>query len=319
MKVLVAHPDAALLDAATRAIERFGYRCQAARDDAQVWAAIQAEEPSVLLAGLDLPSADGTELYRRVRDRQGAGGYCYLVTLAPADDPEALFAAMSAGADDFLTLPLDAEQLHARLQVAERFVMLYRQLGDQQGELDRAGRALRARARTDALTQLWNRIQLNDDLDLFQGQLRRYGHRYAAAILDLDRFRAYNETYGQLAGDEALRVVAATIAHQLRTGDRAYRFGGDELVVLLPEQTPASARIAVERIREAVDALALQHLGNPPWNLLTVSAGVAAFRPNEQATYDALLARAEAALQRAKEFGGNRVAFEDGPGDGDDA
>jgi diguanylate cyclase (GGDEF)-like protein len=164
--------------------------------------------------------------------------------------------------------------------------------------------------RTDALTQLWNRIQLNDDLDLFQGQLQRYGHRYAAAIVDLDRFSTYNDAHGQLAGDEALRVVAQAVARQLRTGDRAYRFGGDELVVLLPEQTVDSARIAVERIREAIDALGLPHLGNPPWNLVTVSAGIASFGGADETTYDTLLGRAEAALRRAKADGGNRVAFE---------
>lgn len=69
--------------------------------------------------------------------------------------------------------------------------------------------------------------------------------------MDLDRFSAYNAAHGQLAGDEALRVVAQAVARQLRAGDRAYRYGGDELVVLLPEQTIESARIAVERIREA--------------------------------------------------------------------
>jgi two-component system, sensor histidine kinase LadS len=79
-------------------------------------------------------------------------------------------------------------------------------------------------------------------------------------------------------------------------------------VVLLPEQTTTSARIAVERIREVVDGLGLPHLGNPPWNLMTVSAGIAAFGVDGAATYDTLLGRAEAALRRAKAEGGNRVA-----------
>jgi diguanylate cyclase (GGDEF)-like protein len=105
-------------------------------------------------------------------------------------------------------------------------------------------------------------------------------------------------------------VIAQTVARQLRTGDRAYRYGGDELVVLLPEQSTDSACIAAERIREAIDGLSLPHLGNPPWHLVTVSAGVAAFRPDEAGTYDALLGRAEAALLRAKSDGGNRVASE---------
>jgi diguanylate cyclase (GGDEF)-like protein len=306
--VLIVDEDAAVLDAARRAVERFGYRCVAVANGNQAWEQIVARRPEVVLTSLAVPDLDGLEICRRVRE-QPAAPSPYMVAMVADDDGDGLFAAMGAGADDFLSRPPLPEQLHARLQVAERFSLLNRQHADGLADLERARQALRASARTDSLTQLWNRLQLNDDLDLFQGQLQRYGHRYAAAIVNLDRFRSYNDAHGQLAGDEALRVVAETIARQLRTGDRAYRYSGDELVVLLPEQTTDSARIAAERIREAVDGLALPHAGNPPWHLVTVSTGVAAFRPAEAATYEALLARAEGALRRAKAEGGNRVAL----------
>ncbi|MFN8634410.1 MAG: diguanylate cyclase [Chloroflexota bacterium] len=309
MLVLVADADPAARDETSRAVERFGYRCIAVEHGVAAWEHIVADRPDVVLVALPLSGIDGLEICQRVRDLYQSPS-CYVVVMAADDDSDGLFAAMAGGADDFVTWPPRTEQLHARLQVAERFSMLHRQFGDVQQELDRAQRALRASARTDTLTQLWNRLQLNDDLDLFQGQLQRYGHRYAAAIIDVDRFRSHNDANGQLAGDEALRVVAQTVARQLRTGDRAYRYGGDELVVLFPEQTSDSARVAVERIREAIDALALPHLGNPPWHHVTVSAGVASFRADEAATYDALLGRAEAALLAAKGEGGNRVSFE---------
>jgi diguanylate cyclase (GGDEF)-like protein len=109
-----------------------------------------------------------------------------------------------------------------------------------------------------------------------------------------------------------LRLVAETVAQKLRTGDRAYRYGGDELVVLLPEQTTDSARIAADRIREAVEQLTLPHQGNPPSLVITVSVGVAAFPMGSGPSYDALLGWAESALMRAKVSGGNRVALDDG-------
>ena len=87
----------------------------------------------------------------------------------------------------------------------------------------------------------------------------------------------------RLAADEALRLVAETVLQNLRTGDRAYRCDDTALVVLLPEQTPESARIAAKRIREAVAALAISHAGNPPWNILTLSAGIAAIGPEDHA------------------------------------
>ena len=306
MLVLIADEDVVTRDAARRSNERFGYRCTVAGDGAEAWDRIVGDGPEVVLASVGLPAGGGLDLFRRVRESRPAQG-CYVIAMVGEGDGKSVFVAMSSGADDFLIRPFHPEQLHARLQVAERFMLLFRQLGDNQTELERARRALRASARTDSLTQLWNRLQLNDDLDLFQGQLQRYGHRYAAAIVDLDRFSTYNEAHGQLAGDEVLRLVAQAVAQQLRNGDRAYRFGGDELVVLLPEQTTASARIAVERIREAVDRLGLPHLGNPPWNVVTVSAGIAAFVDDGTATYDTLLTRAESALARAKAEGGNRV------------
>lgn len=310
MLVLIVDEDTSVLDAVSRAVERFGYRCQAVSNGTAAWEQIVARHPEVVLLSLGISGVDGVELCRRVREQHTSPG-CYMVAMVDEADGEGLFAAMGAGAHDFLARPPRPEQLHARLQVAERFTLLHRQHTDGMADLERARRALRASARTDSLTQLWNRLQLNDDLDLFQGQLQRYGHRYAATIVDLDRFRSYNDANGQLAGDEALRVVAETIARQLRTGDRAYRYSGDELVVLLPEQTTDSARIAAERIREAVDALGLPHAGNPPWHLVTISAGVAAFREHETATYDALLVRAESALLQAKAGGGNRVALAD--------
>ena len=306
MLVLIADEDAAARDAARRSVERFGYRCAVASDGHEASDRIAALSPDVVLATLGLPGLGAIDLFRQVRQNRDASG-CYLVALVAGDDGAGLFAAMASGADDFLLRESHPEQLHARLQVAERFTLLNRQFLDSQSELGRAKRALQASARTDALTQLWNRLQFNDDLDLFQGQLQRYGHRYAIAIVDLDRFGAFNDTHGQLMGDEALRVVAQAVARQLRTGDRAYRYGGDELVLLLPEQTADSARIAIDRIREAVDALALPHLGNPPWNLVTVSAGIATFGTSHDTTYDTLLRKAESAVRQAQAQGGNRV------------
>jgi two-component system, cell cycle response regulator len=309
--VLIADADPAVRAECRAALERFGYRCEEAATGTEAWESIASGLPDVVLASRALPEIDGLQLTHRLRALQRTPA-CYFITMVDAADSPSLQAAMGSGADDFLLRPFHDEQLHARIQVAERFLLQARRLSDKESSLDQARHALRASARTDALTGLWNRLQLTDDLDLFQGQLQRYGHRYAAAIINLDRFRAYNDAHGLLAGDEVLRLVAETVAQKLRTGDRAYRYGGDELVVLLPEQTADSARIAADRIREAVEQLTLPHHGNPPSLVITVSVGVAAFAMSSGASYDALLGWAEAALIRAKVSGGNRVALDEG-------
>lgn len=311
MLVLIADPDAAVRAAIHTAVEQFGYRCDEAATGAEAWTMIASGLTDVVLASTTLAGIDGLQLAHRVRALQRTPT-CYFVAMVDPADTETLQAAMTSGADDFLLWPFQDEQLHARIQVAERFLLQARRLSDQESDLGQARNALRASARTDALTGLWNRLQLTDDLDLFQGQLQRYGHRYATAIINLDRFRAYNDAYGQLAGDEALRLVSETVSQKLRTGDRAYRYGGDELVILLPEQTTASARIAANRIREAVEQLTLPHEGNPPSLVITVSVGVAAFPLGGNPSYNALLGSAEAALTHAKARGGNCVALDDG-------
>lgn len=311
MLILIADADPAVRTASRVALERFGYRCEEAATGVAAWEVIASGLPDVALACLTLPEIDGLELASRLRALQRTPP-CYFVAVTDTDDAPGIQAAMASGADDVLLRPFHDEQLHARMQVAERFMLQARRLNDQEASLEQARYALRASARTDALTGLWNRLQLTDDLELFQGQLQRYGHRYAAAIINLDRFRAYNDAHGQLAGDEALRLVAETVAQKLRTGDRAYRYGGDELVVLLPEQTTESAKIAADRIREAIEQLTLPHAGNAPSLVITVSVGVAAFPPGVSASYDTLLGWAEAALMRAKVSGGNRVALDDG-------
>ena len=263
--------------------------------------------PDVAIVAPYLPDGDGIKLCQQVRALP-ARVPLYLVLLASRDDQRRLGDAMQAGIDDLLARPVVEDELHLRLQVAERMTLQHGQIDALRADLDRLRATLRASARTDALTGLGNRLQLDDDLELFQGQLDRYGHRYAAAILDVDAFNTLTERYGQLASEEALRVAAETIAQSLRTGDRAYRYGGAQFVVLLPQQTLDSGRIAVERIRTALEALAYPHEENAPWGRLTVSAGLAVFSGEQTGRYAALLTQAEAALRRAKATGRNQVA-----------
>jgi two-component system chemotaxis response regulator CheY len=131
------------------------------------------------------------------------------------------------------------------------------------------------------------------------------------ALFDIDFFKRYNDTYGHPAGDEALRRVAQAIASSVRSGDMVYRYGGEEFLVLLPEQTVASATVAVDRIRTAVQDLGLVHPDNPPVGVVTISGGVAESGPAETLGIDEWLHRADLALYRAKALGRNRIVVFD--------
>lgn len=307
MYVLFAHADVSTRKAFREAMARFGYRPLVATDGGRAWEHISSGDPDVAILALDLAEIDGLTLLQRARQAERSRDL-YLVAVVPPGKDDLLALAMGAGADDFLLDPFSPEQLHARLQVAERFSLLDRQLGDHRSDLDRARSTLRASARTDPVTQLWNRAQLNDDLNLFQSQLLRYGHRYAAALFSVDDLYEFNQVCGVLARDEVLRLIAETLARQLRTGDRAYRYADDSIVVLLPEQDVQSALVAAERMRAAVEGLGVDHVANEPWRVFTVSVGVAVFDESLTQRYSDLLARAEDLSGLANRSGRNRVA-----------
>jgi two-component system chemotaxis response regulator CheY len=206
---------------------------------------------------------------------------------------------MEAGADDYLTKPLDPVALETRLLAARRVTSLHLQLGDHR-------RQLAELARIDPLTNLGNRRSLGEDLAVLHARSRRYGRSYSLALLDVDHFKAYNDTYGHPAGDEALRAVASTLAVHARHTDGVYRYGGEEFLMVLPEQAPPGAIVVVERVRRAVEGLAIRHAAGVA-GVLTVSVGLAAFHPGRDVTGEELMKEADLALYDAKTAGRNAV------------
>jgi diguanylate cyclase (GGDEF)-like protein len=293
MDVLIADDDAGTRLLVTAAIEQLGHRCTVAEDGTEAWRRYQDELPDVVITDWQMPGMDGTALAKAIRSH-GGSPYAYVVVLTGAADDTAARLSMEAGADDLLLKPLDVAQLERKLIAAARVTALHRRLHDD--------------ARHDALTGLGNRLRLAEDLDALCGRVARYGHSYSVALLDIDNFKGLNDGAGHLAGDDVLRSVSRALDRQIRTGDALYRYGGEEFLALLPEQSIESAALAAERLRAAVEALALPH---PAGGVVTVSAGVAALsepgcRP------DQLFELADKALYRAKERGRNRVEGYDG-------
>ncbi|MDE3075029.1 MAG: GGDEF domain-containing protein [Chloroflexota bacterium] len=175
-------------------------------------------------------------------------------------------------------------------------------------------RRLEEEALTDALTGLGNRRKLRRDLEKLEAHSRRYGYSYAVGFIDVDNFKGLNDLYGHIGGDDVLRAVARTIAAQCRSGDEPYRYGGEEFLVVMPEQTEESAWTALERTRVAVEGLQLPHAGNAPFNVVTVSGGVSAAGRGAAASSKAVIGSADEALYVAKRQGRNRVVGGSGTG-----
>jgi diguanylate cyclase (GGDEF)-like protein len=307
MRVLIAEANAFSRIVMRQAVEHLGHECLVAGDGLQAWELFVQSSPEVVISEWSLPGIDGSELCVRVREH-AVEQYPYFIFLTALTELSRVVTAMAAGADDYLTKPPDRDQLEAKLIAAGRVIAQHRRLLAHQLAIEQLNRRLHEQARRDSLTGLANRLQLAEDLDALLGRVERYDHTYCLALCDIDRFKSYNDTYGRLAGDEVLRTIARTMQETCRAGDAAYRYGGEEFLVLLPEQTLNSASSAMNRLRKEVESLALAHTANEPMGLVTISVGVSVLGLRHGAGVDAALREAHSALYRAKEAGRNCVA-----------
>ena len=222
-----------------------------------------------------------------------------LLTGAPTGAVLALTFGMAIVGSSLLArgmvLRRDQESLYGRVREREREL---RVLNERLGE----------ESRRDPLTGLGNRLRLAEDIVEIDARAARYEHGYCLVLCDLDRFKAYNDQMGHQAGDDVLRQVARLLERNARASDRIYRYGGEELLIVLPEQDEEAGRAAAEHHRAALQHAALPHPMNTP-DVVTFSAGVAAAGLFESP--EDVLRRADQALYDAKAAGRNRVCIAD--------
>lgn len=307
LRVLVVDEDEAERLALAEAIRSMGHTCRVAADALEAWNLHQESPAELILCEWSAPELTGVELCHRVRV-WSPGVYTHFVLFTAIDQKARFLEGMRAGADDCLIRPIDLEVLEARLLAASRVSAVQRELLGRTRSLETDSQRLVVIARTDPLTEAANRRRLKEDMEAILDRAKRYGHRYCAGFCDIDWFKSYNDAFGHLAGDDAIRLVSYAIQRQLRRGDGFYRYGGEEFLVLLPEQSLSSAGECMERVRRAVASI---HDGPEGRNLsrpLTISVGVAELRAAEGPdAIRAWLQRADAALYRAKQLGRNRV------------
>lgn len=296
-QVLIAEDDAMFRRILQSWLERWGYKVIVAEDGAKAWSILQQEHPPELLI-LDwvMPEIDGTELCRRIRERQRSP-YQYILLVTGKDDKQDVVGGLEAGADDYLTKPFDQNELRARLQVGRRILAL-------QQDLINAREELRIQATHDALTGIWNRGAV---LDLMHRELDRAARAEtltAVLMLDLDHFKNINDTHGHLTGDVVLREVAKRIAQSVRPYDLVGRYGGEEFLVVLPSSGITEIEQSANRIRCAIASTPI--LSASPEVRVTVSIGATLSSAGCRSEKDLLLA-ADKALYQAKDGGRNRV------------
>jgi diguanylate cyclase (GGDEF)-like protein len=251
--------------------------------------------PDLVLLDVMMPDLSGYEVLRRLRaDPQTA--HISVIFISGLDRPEDEANGLKMGASDYIAKPFNSTVVMAR-------VALHLQLVRQRRLLERL-------AHVDGLTELANRRRFDELYDVEWQRARRSGAPLSLAMLDIDCFKQFNDLYGHPAGDRALRAVARTAGTWLRRpADLAARYGGEELVLLMPETPVDHARAIVDDLRAAVAALQIAHADSLAAPVVTVSIGGATLDSAGTESAAELFEAADAQLYRAKQGGRNRVAW----------
>jgi two-component system cell cycle response regulator len=260
---------------------------------------IAARDLMVLIVALDGPSWPET-LTRMLELQPIAEQYPLAVFgLVPRDDPAALVKAFELRVADVAGLPMDPHEVRARLAALVR----RRQVAFARAAETRTAWRL---AVIDPVTGLYNRHHLDSTLPAAFDSARAGGRPLALLMIDLDALKPFNDRWGHAAGDRVLRTVADALQAGLRVTDTIARFGGDEIVVVMPDTDQQTAMAVAARLVRAVAQTPIGRVADGPMRV-TVSIGLAVMQDSD-ADAEALLMRADAALYDAKRGGRNRVA-----------
>jgi two-component system chemotaxis response regulator CheY len=278
-----------------------------ARDGEEAWEFMQNEFAPMVIADWMMPRMDGIELCRRLREA-AFSRYIYFILVTARDDQADVVRGLEAGADDYIRKPFDPNELQSRVKAGLRLIDLEDELARKNEELKVVNLRLEELARVDALMKIGNRNSFYEAIEQLQNEALRYNRRYGLIMCDVDYFKQYNDTLGHQAGDKVLEQVARTIRENIRPSDRPFRYGGEEIVVLLPEQDLAGTVVTAERIRRAIEDEKMQHPKGAS-GIVTLSLGAASYHGADHpfSHWREVLEQADQALYRAKHEGRNRV------------
>lgn len=275
-----------------RVLSRAGFRVAVADNMRDGIERINIDMPRVVLCSNELPDGNGVELFRNLhKSPELVGTYCILLSATACSDLAA--HALEAWADDYILKPVMLQELAARVRVGIRMWTMHNQL--------------RKAAITDGLTGLYNHDHFHRVLEAEMGRSRRYGSPMALIMLDLDYFKAINDTYGHLTGNSVLEEVARVLRDQVRDVDTVGRVGGEEFAAILPEARAADAVVVAERIRAALPkSLSIEAIHQ---HEVTASFGIVDSENPGAISAANLVDLADRALYVAKRGGRNRIAL----------
>jgi two-component system cell cycle response regulator len=273
------------------------YRVDVANNADSAFEKVKQVDYDVIMISTEMTEAEGLRLASLFKSREETR-HVPLIIMVNESRTQTMLKALELGINDYLLLPIDTNEMMARVKTQIRRKKY-------QDVLRSSYEQTVSRSITDALTNLYNRHFMDIHLENLVQQSQRHGKPFSLMLIDVDHFKPINDTYGHDVGDQVLQRLSRVIVKSIRTADMAARFGGEEFVVLLPETDLLSATVVTDRICKTVEMTPFR-VEHPIGNLnMTVSIGAAQLRKGETASQ--LLKRADEALYKAKSSGRNQV------------
>ncbi|MGB0685597.1 MAG: GGDEF domain-containing response regulator [Planctomycetota bacterium] len=300
MRILIAEDQLDTRRVLTKALERDGHEVLVACDGEEAWQLYQQHSIKAIITDWKMPRLDGPGLCARIRaDQDDRDDPAYIILLTSVERSEDLAHAIEEGANDFMRKPFDRFELKARLRNAERMLTL-------QKELQRKREDAQRLAMTDALTGLRNRRAMLDALHLDEDRTRRERQHLGLVMVDLDHFKAVNDSYGHAAGDQVLHQAAQVLQACVRGGDYVGRWGGEEFLIALPGADIIQCAEVADRCRKLLASQRVR-LDQGMALRLTASFGATSAEGADRPDLFQLIEQADRALYWAKEAGRDRV------------
>src|SRR5258705_5929059 len=279
-------------------LEARGYEVFGANDGQAALDQVEEVRPDLILLDVMMPRMDGMEVVRRLKSNKNLP-FIPVIMQTALDSTENKVEGLDAGADDYITKPINFAELEARVNSLLRIKTLQSDLAARERELSDLNDKLRLISLTDGLTEVENRRSLELHLhEMWQHSMRLH-EPIALIICAIDKFKAVNDNYGHQAGDSVLKEFAQLLKSEAREIDRVGRYGGEEFLLILSGTVLDAAVTFAERLREKVEGHTFSYTGGTLRR--TLSCGVAASPHPRVQDQEAPLRAGDAALHVTQE------------------
>lgn len=275
-----------------------GYQVDTASSGKEALEQVSQSPPDLVLLDVMMPDIDGYEVTRHIKSDPNLP-FIPVILVTARDSTQDKVAGLDAGADDYLTKPLNFPELEARVRSMLRIKELQHELEEKNKELEQL-------SISDGLTGLYNHRHIQEVVHEEYERARRTGEPLSVVMLDFDHFKRVNDAYGHQVGDRVLQEMAEILRKTAREIDKLGRYGGEEFIAVLPETDAEDATTFAERVRERVARHPFA-VGRAEPLQLTISAGTATYPYPGVYNPRTLVQRADQALYAAKRAGRNCV------------